>query len=203
MAVIVIAVVGALLLTAIVITAVAYHIIKRARRRALRSIEERLNAITSTSRAIQSSHEVQEESDSYILIQSPVHQAESIWCLMTSLSAGDKQHLFPSRVLHDSKHSLKPLFLIEFWHVFKSCYTVMLTYIHGHFEVIYNNNQYRVAVYKFVDVVGWCVTESINQLFKAPSIRKKPFCCPGSKQGWLPVSIWVQPTTKFKMKRLN
>ena len=44
MVVIVIAVVGALLLTAIAITAVAYHIIKRARRRALQNIE---NAITS------------------------------------------------------------------------------------------------------------------------------------------------------------
>ena len=76
MAVIVIGVVGALLLTAIVITAVAYHIIKRARRRALRNIEHRLNVIASSSRTNPSSHEVQGENDSYVFMQSSVHHME-------------------------------------------------------------------------------------------------------------------------------
>ena len=35
----------------------------------------------------------------------------------------------------------------------------------GHFEVIYNNNHYQVAVYKFMDVVGCRTTGSVQHSY--------------------------------------
>ena len=84
-AVIVIAVVGALLLTAIVITAVAYHIIKRARRRALQNIGE--------TECYHLLHMNFKGKVTLTFLCSHLCTKQRVWCTMTSLSAGDKQHL--------------------------------------------------------------------------------------------------------------
>ena len=127
-AVIVIAVVGALLLTAIVITAVAYHIIKRARRRALQNIGE--------TECYHLLHMNFKGKVTLTFLCSHLCTKQRVWCTMTSLSAGDKQHLSSAPMVSTPSC----LLLTAFWYVFKSCYTVPLTYIHGHFKVIYNNN---------------------------------------------------------------